>query len=46
MAFRYAEPSDRMLQMTRKKFNLDKIADNEDDISRMKNLLYWVHDKI
>lgn len=46
MAFRYAEPSDRMLQMTRKKFNLDKIAGNEDDISRMKNLLYWVHDNI
>lgn len=26
MAFRYGEPSDRMLKMTRKKFNLDKIA--------------------
>lgn len=42
MAFRYAEPSDRMLRMTRKKFNLDKIAGKGDDISRMKNLLYWV----
>ncbi|WP_370799601.1 hypothetical protein [Xylanibacter rarus] len=46
MAFRYAEPSDRMLRMTRKKFNLDKIAGKGDDISRIKNLLYWVHDNI
>lgn len=46
MAFRYGEPSDRMLRMTRKKFNLDKIAGKGDDISRIKNLLYWVHDNI
>ena len=46
MAFRYAEPSDRMLRITCKKFNLDKIAGKGDDISRMKNLLYWVHDNI
>lgn len=32
--------------MTRKKFNLDKIAGKGDDISRIKNLLYWVHDNI
>lgn len=32
--------------MTRKKFNLDKIAGKGDDISRIKNLLYRVHDNI
>ena len=46
MTFRYGEPSDRMLRMTRKKFNLDKIAGKGDDLSRIKNLLYWVHDNI
>lgn len=46
MTFRYGEPSDRMLRMTRKKFNLDKIAGKGDDISRIKNLLYRVHDNI
>ena len=32
--------------MSRERFNLDSIAGNGDDISRIKNLLYWVHNNI
>lgn len=46
LTFRYAELSDSMLTKTRIKFNLDSIAGNGDDISRIKNILYWVHDNI
>lgn len=44
--FRYAQPSDSLLTLTRLRFNLDSIAGTGDDISRIKNLLYWVHDNI
>jgi hypothetical protein len=44
--FRYALPTDSMLTATRLHFNLDSIAGNGDDISRIKNLLYWVHNNI
>lgn len=44
--FRYANPSDSLLTLSRERFNLDSIAGNGDDISRIKNLLYWVHDNI
>lgn len=44
--FSYVLPSDSMLTETRHHFNLDSIAGNGDDISRIKNLLYWVHNNI
>lgn len=40
----YAEPSDSTLVRDRAYFNLDSIAGNGNDISRIKNLMYWVHD--
>ncbi len=42
----YAYPSDSLLCRTRDYFNLDSIAGGGDDISRIKNILYWVHDHI
>jgi hypothetical protein len=46
LEFRYAPPTDSLLQLSRVRFNLDSIAGNGDDISRIKNLLYWVHNSI
>lgn len=46
LQFKYAAPSDSLLTLSRKRFNLDSIAGNGDDISRIKNLLYWVHNNI
>lgn len=45
-AFRYMPPTDSLLRRTREYFNLDSIAGQGDDISRIKNLLYWVHDHV
>lgn len=42
----YAQASDSILKLDREYFNLDSIAGNGDDISRIKNLLYWVHDAV
>lgn len=44
--FEYASVSDSLLTLTRERFNLDSIAGSGDDISRIKNLLYWVHNNI
>lgn len=44
--FTYVAPSDTLLTKIRMYFNLDKIAGNGDELSRMKNLMYWVHDHI
>ena len=44
--FRYAPASDPLLTRTREYFNLDSVAGNGDDISKIKNLLYWVHDLV
>lgn len=44
--FEYADASDSLLTLTRTHFNLDSIAGAGNDISRIKNLLYWVHDNI
>lgn len=44
--FTYAEPTDSGLVVIREFFNLDSIAGKGDEISRMKNLLYWFHDAI
>lgn len=42
----YASPSDSILRFDREFFNLDSIAGNGDDVSRIKNLMYWVHDAV
>lgn len=44
--FLYAQPSDSLLRLTRERFNLDSIAGDGNDISRIKNLLYWVHNNL
>lgn len=44
--WRYAAPSDSILRFDREYFNLDSIAGDGDDISRIKNLMYWVHDVV
>ena len=44
--FTYKLPSDSLLTLSREHFNLDSIAGSGDDISRIKNLLYWVHDTV
>ena len=46
LTFRYAEPSDSLLRLSRERFNLDSIAGRGSDISRIKNLMYWVHNNI
>ena len=43
LKFRYADATDSLLTLSRERFNLDSIAGDGDDISRIKNLLYWVH---
>lgn len=44
--FTYVLPTDSMLTETRLHFNLDSIAGTGNDVSKIKNLLYWVHDNI
>lgn len=44
--FEYAQPSDSMLTATRLRFNLDSVAGNGDEISRMKNLLHFTHEAV
>lgn len=44
--FTYTPASDSLLTISREYFNLDSIAGTGDDISRIKNLLYWVHDLV
>ena len=44
--FTYASPNDSNLVRTRRYFNLDSIAGSGDEISKIKNLLYFVHDAV
>lgn len=44
--FAYAPPSDSLLTATRMRFNLDSIAGNGDELSRIKNLLHFVHESV
>lgn len=44
--FEYALPDDSLLTRICEEFHLDKIAGKGDDISKIKNLLYWVHNNI
>lgn len=45
-AFTYDAPNDTLLMRIRTYFNLDSIAGNGDEISRIKNVMYWLHDEI
>lgn len=42
--FTYMNPSDPNLERVRRYFNLDSIAGSGDEISKIKNLMGWVHD--
>lgn len=44
--FTYQPATQSALAKTRRRFNLDSIAGNGDDISKIKNLTYWVHDLV
>lgn len=45
-AFTYQAATHPDLQRVRAYFNLDSIAGNGDEISRIKNLMYWMHDVV
>lgn len=45
-AFTYLKPEDENLSRVRQYFNLDSIAGKGDEISRIKNLLLWVHNAV
>ena len=44
--FTYASPTDSNLVRVREFFKLDSIAGNGDELSRIKNIMYWLHDEI
>ena len=44
--FTYAEPSDSILTAVRRYFNLDSVAGTGDEISRIKNIMYFLHDLV
>lgn len=44
--FIYMHRNDSILKATREYFNLDSIAGNGNDISRISNLMFWLHDLV
>lgn len=44
--FTYMNPNDSNLVRIREYFNLDSIAGNGNEISKIKNLLFWVHNVV
>lgn len=46
ITFTYQSLSDSLLTAIRQYFNLDSIAGSGDEISRMKRIMYWLHDAI
>lgn len=44
--FHYSNPNDTNLVKVRHYFNLDSIAGSGNEISKIKNLMYWVHNTI
>lgn len=44
--FTYQDPSTPELQILRETFNLDSIAGTGNEVSRILNLLHWIHDLI
>ena len=45
-SFTYQSVTDSNLVALRKKFNLDSVAGNGDEISKLKRLLYWAHNSV
>lgn len=45
-SFTYEATTDSNLTRVREYFHLDSIAGNGDEISRIKNIMYWLHDQI
>lgn len=46
VTFSYQSPSDSILTAIREYFNLDSIAGDGNEISRIKRIMYWLHDAI
>lgn len=46
ISFRYASSDDSLLTATRTRFNLDSVAGNGSDLSKIKNLLHFVHESV
>ena len=46
VTFTYQSPSDSILTAIRDYFNLDSIAGDGSEISRIKRIMYWLHDAI
>lgn len=46
VTFTYQSPSDSILTAIREYFNLDSIAGGGNEISRIKRIMYWLHDAI
>lgn len=46
LKFRYAEPNDSDLVRLRNHFNLDSIAGSGDELSKIKNLMTWLHNTV
>lgn len=46
ISFKYAPPTDSALTDTRIRFNLDSVAGTGDELSRMCNLLHFVHETV
>ncbi|MDE6280008.1 MAG: leucine-rich repeat protein, partial [Paramuribaculum sp.] len=44
--FKYVLTGDSLLELTRQRFNLDSVAGNGDELSRIKNLLHFTHDAV
>lgn len=44
--FRYMEPNDSSLVFLRQHYNLDSVAGAGDELSKIKNLLHWVHEVV
>lgn len=43
ISFRYASPADSNLAKLRVAYNLDSVAGSGDEVSRIENLMHWVH---
>ncbi len=46
ITFLYSSPTDSLLELTRVRFNLDSVAGNGDERSRIINLLHFTHDVV
>jgi len=44
--FYYEKANSRRMKKVKKYFNLDSIAGNGDEISKILNIMYWIHDNI